>query len=60
MVYSWIIQTHVRLQPRMLAVHRNTFLKIQQKLAEEYDWEMLWWKVMIESVLETASMEANV
>ena len=42
----------------MLAVHR--FLKIQQKLAEEYDWEMLWWKVMIESVVETAWMEANV
>ena len=44
----------------MLTVHRNTFLKIQQKLAEKYDQEVLRWKVMIESVLETTWMEVNV
>lgn len=44
----------------MLTVHRNTFLKIQRKLAEEYDREVLQWKVMIESVLETSWMKVNV
>ena len=55
----YAMQTHVRLQPLMLTVHRNTFLQVQHMLAVDYDRRVLEWKHEIESSLEAAWIQVN-
>ena len=52
-------QTHVRLQPLMLTVHRNTFLQVQHMLAVDYDRQVLQWKHELESSLENAWIQVT-
>ena len=58
-MHAFTMQTHVRLQPLLLTVHRNTSLQVQHMLAVDYARRVLQWKHELESSLENAWIQVN-